>query len=306
MDPDSEFNLEDAEKKASDQEQENSYLRNRNLGLSEAVESNFLPKNDSNIIEFKLSSEELLERIEHYLRGDVLKQKKSEDENGEIESYYTIPTKKITVKLYQEKSSKIIYVVDEHPGENSFDWEVLSMIQEEEGEIQEIAIEDNYKSSLLKEIKEGTKGRGRKFISKGYATKEVPDNERINLNEYGVAEIMNTLSMYINKETFLSWYKEDRINEIMADLGDKLNEFLLINGKKMGLDTEYKKTKYPMMVVTILNVVESAYRRAIMGNENRGTREGIIITQHQPQSGFGNTPMQIPKKKWSAFDKSTW
>ena len=305
MDPDSEFNLEDAEKKASDQEQENSYLRNRNLGLSEAVESNFLPKNDSNIIEFKLSSEELLERIEHYLRGDVLKQKKSEDENGEIESYYTIPTKKITVKLYQEKSSKIIYVVDEHPGENSFDWEVLSMIQEEEGEIQEIAIEDNYKSSLLKEIKEGTKGRGRKFISKGYATKEVPDNERINLNEYGVAEIMNTLSMYINKETFLSWYKEDRINEIMADLGDKLNEFLLINGKKMGLDTEYKKTKYPMMVVTILNVVESAYRRAIMGNENRGTREGIIITQHDnPQSG--NLHMQVPKKKWSAFDRSTW
>ena len=305
MDPDSEFNLEGAEKKMSDFEQENSYLKNRNLGLSEAVESNFLPKIDSNIIEFKLSSEELLERIEHYLRGDVLKQKKSEDENGEIESYYAIPSKKITVKLFQEKSSKIVYVVDEHPGENSKDWEVLSMIQEEEGEIQEIAIEDNYKSSLLKEIKEGIEGKKKKFISKGYATKEVPDNERINLNEYGVAEVMNTLSMYINKETFLSWYKEDRINEIMADLGDKLNEFLYINGKKMGLDTEYKKTKYPMMVVTILNVVESAYRRAIMGNENRGTREGIIITQHDnPQSG--NLQMQVQKKKWSAFDKSTW
>lgn len=305
MDPGEEFNLEDIEKKSSEQEQENSYLRSRNLGLNEAVESNFLPKNDANVIEFKLSAEELLERIEHYLRGDVLKQKRSESESGEIESYYAVPTKKITVNLFEDKKTKIIYVVDKHPGENSKDWEVLSMIQEEDGEIQEIAIEDNYKASLLEEIRNGLEGKKKEFISKGYATKEVSDDERINLNEYGVAEIMNTLSMYINKETFLSWYKEDRINEIMADLGDRINEFLYINGKKMGLDTEYKKTKYPMMVVTILNIVESAYRRAIMGNENRGTREGIIITQHDnPQ--LGHPQMQVPKKKWSAFDKSTW
>ena len=190
------------------------------------------------------------------------------------------------------------------------------MIEGKGEEAQELIIEDNYRKFLLEELKKGleekkkTKERKAKkptFISKGHTIKDVPDKSRINLNEYGVSEIMNTLSMYINKETFLSFYKEERINEIVADIGDKINEFLLINGKLMGLDTEFKKTKYPMMVVTILHSIESAYRRALLGSENRGTREGIIITQHQPQLG-NQMPMQMPvqKKKWSAFDRTTW
>ncbi len=308
MDEEGNPDLQDIEKEISSKEQENSYLRNRALGMQDAVESNFLPKADSNVIEFKLSAEELLERIEHYLRGDVLKSRYGE--GNEIETFYSVPTKKITVTLFENIESKIVYVVDKHPGEkekkdDSEDWEILSMIQGEGDKSEELAVEDNYKDFLLNELKKGLRGKNKKFVSRGNATKDIPDPERINLNEYGISEIMNTLSMYINKETFLSYYKEDRINEIMADIGDELNKFLLINGKLMGLDTEYKKTKYPLMVVTILHTIESAYRRALMGNENRGTREGILITQHQPQSGMA-MPMQAQKKRWSPFDKSTW
>lgn len=307
--------LESIEKQITLQDQENSYLKTRNLGLQDAVESNFIPnRGDPNVIEFKLSPEELLERIEHYLRGDILKNRTNE--NNEVETFYSIPTRKITVTLFERKASKIIYVVDEHPEENSKTeenpdedkykyWEILSIIQGEGEEAQEIIIEDNYKNFLLKELKKGLEAKKRQFVLRGHATKEIPDNSRINLNEYGIAEIMNTLSMYINKETFLSFYNEERINEIMADIGDKLNEFLLINGKLMGLDTEFKKTKYPLMIVTILHTIESSYRRALLGNENRGTREGIIITQHQPQTG-NIMPMQTPKKKWSPFNKNTW
>lgn len=299
------------EKEIQDKDVENSYLKNQNLGLRDSVESNFLPKQDTNVIEFKLSSEELLERIEHYLRGDILKSRINE--HGEAETYYAVPTKKITATLFQNKKTKAIYVIDEHPQENDNkeeldkNWEILSLIEGKGEEAQELIIEDNYKKILLEELKKGLKAKKKTFISKGHTIKEVPDKARINLNEYGVSEIMNTLSMYINKETFLSFYKEERINEILADIGDKLNEFLLINGKLMGLDTEFKKTKYPVMVVTILHAIESGYRRALLGSENRGTREGIIITQHQPQLG-NQMPMQIPvsKKKWSAFDKSTW
>jgi hypothetical protein len=301
-------NLEEIEKQISEQSDENNYLRNKNLGLNDAVESNFVPRIEPNVIEFKLSPEELLERIEHYLRGDVLKSRRNKDD--EVETFYTAPTKKITVTLFQNVKSKITYVVDEHSKEDSNNknedvWEILSTIEGEGEDMQETILEDNYKDFLLGELKKGLEGKKKKFVSQGFATKEVADNSRINLNEYGIAEFMNTLSMYINKETFLSFYKEDRINEIMADIGDKINEFLLINGKLMGLDTEYKKTKYPLMVVTVLHVIESAYRRALLGNENRGTREGILITQHQPQGG-NQMPMQVPKKKWSAFDKSTW
>ena len=307
MEEEPDFNLDQIEKELSNKDQENSYLRNRSLSMQDAVESNFMPKADTNVIEFKLSSEELLERIEHYLRGDVLKSRYGE--SNEIETFYSFPTKKITVSLFENIKSKIIYVVKEHTqekNEGSEDWEVLTIIQGEGEESEEIVVEDNYKSFLLEEIKKGLKGKNKKFISKGNATKEIPDKDRINLNDYGVSEIMNLLSMYINKETFLSWYKEERINEIMADLGDELNKFLLINGKKMGLNTEFKKTKYPLMVITILHTVENAYRRALMGNENRGTREGILITQHQPQQGMGSMPLHAPKKKWSPFDKSTW
>lgn len=311
--------IEDIEREIQAQDQENKHLRSRTLGLTEALESNFLPKGDSNVIEFKLSPEELLERIEHYLRGDILKSRQNEEK--EMETYYTMPTKKITVSLFVNTLSKTVYVIDEHPEkklnpeeENKKDpyenWEVLSLIEpsSEEGvESEELVVEENYKELLLAELKKGLLAKKKIFKSNGRATKEVVDKSRINLNEYGISEIMNTLSMYINKETFLSFYKEERINEIMADIGDKLNEFLLINGKLMGLDTEFKKTKYPIMIVTILHTIESSYRRALLGNENRGTREGILITQHQPQQGFMNQlPMTAPKKKWNPLDKSTW
>ena len=310
MDEDGNPTLEDVEKQISNQDQENSYLKNANLSLRDAVESNFVPKGDTNVIEFKLSPEELLERIEHYLRGDMLKSRKGED--GELETYFSSPTKKINVALFENIKTKVVYVVDEHPQEKLEEededehWEILSLIEGEGENAEEMVVEDNYKDFLLEELKKGLKAKKKIFISRGRATKEILDNARIILNEYGIAEIMNTLSMYINKETFLSFYKEDRINEIMADIGDKLNEFLLINGRLMGLDTEFKKTKYPLMVITILHSIESSYRRALLGNENRGTREGILITQHQPQPGFSQMPMQTPKKKWSAFDKSTW
>ncbi len=311
MDEDGNSTIEDIEKQITSTNDENSYLRNKVLSMQDVVESNFLPKTDSNVIEFKLSPEELLERIEHYLRGDTLKSRTNEE--GESETFYSVPTKKITVTLFENKRSKIIYVIDEHPEEKNPDnkkdiqnWELLSIIKGKGKKAEEIIIEDNYKNFLLEELKKGLKEKKKTFISKGHATKDVLDKSRVNLNEYGIAEIMNTLSMYINKETFLSFYKEERINEIMADIGDKLNEFLYINGKLMGLDTEFKKTKYPLMMVTVLHSIESSYRRALLGNENRGTREGILITQHQPKQGMNLMPMQTPKKKWSPFDKSTW
>lgn len=311
MDGDEGINLGDIENEIKKTADENSYLRNKNLGLQDQVESNFMPKADPNVIEFKLSPDELLEKIEHYLRGDILKTRTNV--NGEVESYFSPPTKKITVSLYQNKNTKLVYVVDQHPEKETDDktqddtlnWEILSVIEGEGEEAQEIIIEDNYKGFLMKELKKGIEGKNKKFNFQGYAAKEIIDKSRIILNEYGVAEIMNDLSMQISKETFLSFYKEERINEILATYGDELNKFMLVNGKLMGLDTEYKKTKYPKMVVVILYAIESSYRRALSGNENRGTREGILITQHQPQGG-NMMPMQTQKKKWNPFDKTSW
>lgn len=298
----------DVEREFAAKDQENQYLRGRNFGLQDAAESNFMPRNDPNIIEYKLSSEELLERIEHYLRGDILKTRVNEQ--GQAETFYSVPTKKISVGLYKNNKTKQIYIVDEHPEEKvEGEWNVISIFEKGEGsEFNESPVEDNYKPIILEEIKKGlqSKAKNPPISYIGMATREITDNSKMNLNEHGVQEIMNLLSMYINKETFLSWYKEERINEILADIGDAINKFLLINGKAMGLDSEYKKTKYPLIVITILHSIENAYRRALLGSENKGTREGILITQHQPQGNSYNSPLPPPKKKWSPFDKSTW
>jgi hypothetical protein len=293
-------------------DQENQYLRSRSLQMQDAIESNFNPKQDANVIEFKLSSEELLERIEHYLRGDILKTRINE--NKQAETFYTTPTKKLSVNLYRDNQTGRVYVVNEHPtGKKEEDWDVISVFDPDEGDAEKVIetpVEQNYKLFILNELQTILKSKAKKprVISLGIASKEIQDNSRINLNEYGVVEVMNILSLYITKETFLSYYKEERIYEICGDLGNQLNKFFLINSKAMGLDTEYKKTKYPLIIVTILHSVESAYRRALLGNENKGTREGILVTQHQ---GVGNPqnyqPMPTSKKKsWSPFDKSSW
>lgn len=304
--------LEGIQERMSSKDFENQYLKSRNFGLQDAIEGNSMPKQESNVIEFKLSSEELLERIEHYLKGDILKTRVNEE--GQVESFYTIPTKKISVTLYKNLIKDIVYIVDENPSKNTeeVEWKILSVLENnEEGERIEVSVEDNYHDFLLNELINGLASRKKEkpIVRIGTGNKEIIDKDRVNLNEYGVQEIMNILSMYITKETFLSWYKEERIYEILSDLGYALNKFFYINGRNLGLDTEYKKTKYPMIVTTILHAVENAYRRALMGNENRGTREGIIVTQHQSPGmnnpDFPHQPVKS-KRRFSAFDKSTW
>jgi len=298
MNPDDEgIDIDEIQRGMSSMEQENQFLKNRNFGLMEQAEGNFLPKSDANIIEYKLSPEVLLERIEHYLRGDILKTRTNQQ--GEVESFYSSPTKKINVLVVKEPDGTFAYYVNEYFGSDKNEFLVIS-VQNKDGE--ESMLEEEYGKELGKRIQ--TRLKFKKIEKIGYATREILDEARVNLSDYGVSEIMNTLSMYIAKETFLSYYKEERINEVMADIGDELNKFLLVNGRVMGLDTEYKKTKYPLMVVTILHTIESAFRRSINGNENKGTREGILITQHQPNQGA--YPMMMPRQKKNLFRPSTW
>lgn len=306
--------IRDIEKQMMEKDFENQNLRSRNFGLSEGVEGGMMPRPDANVVEFKLSSDDLLEKIEHYLRGDVLKRRINED--GQEDTYYAAPSKKISVTLFYNKKNGRIYIVNEYPdGSTVPDWQLISIFEKNDQDQNiEIPIEENYKAFYMKELLDGLNDKGGKkpYIENiGPATKEVVDVSKMNLSEYGVQETMNILSMYITKETFLSWYKEERIYEIMADIGDQLNKFFLINSKLLGLDTEYKKTKYPVIIVTILHSIENAYRRALLGSENKGTREGIIVTQHQGvgdhmYGGGGMGNLSMPKKKWNAFDPKTW
>ena len=134
--------------------------------------------------------------------------------------------------------------------------------------------------------------------------KKSDDKNLALLNDYGVNFILSILGNYLDKNTILSWYDEMRINEILADLGDKLAEEIYFNYEKIGLTTEYKKSRYPLIVLTILHAVESAYRRALRGKTLEGLNSSKIVAQ--TESINPNILNVSNKRKFNLFKPSTW
>lgn len=118
------------------------------------------------------------------------------------------------------------------------------------------------------------------FDKKGNQIWKTPvDKEMITFNEFGVSSMMEIVTKYIDKNTSLSYYSEERIYEILGDLGDELTLFILCNYEKMGMDTYFKKTKFRLIIVTTLHVIESSYRRAIRGKTFEDINQSRIVTQ---------------------------
>lgn len=112
------------------------------------------------------------------------------------------------------------------------------------------------------------------------------DNEKI-LNDFGVAEIMRVLSNYVNRNTILSNYKEEVINEKMFDLGNELADLFFLKYEAMGLNSLEKRKLYPIIVRELVDVVHSSYLRALHGGERESLREARQVTQ--TDNGMGQT-----------------
>ena len=131
------------------------------------------------------------------------------------------------------------------------------------------------------------------------------DKTQIPLNEFGVSSMMEIVSKYVDKNTTLSYYSEMRIYEILADLGDELILYVLSNYEKMGMSDKFRKTKFRLLIVTTLHMVESTYRKAISGKTVEEINQSRIISQ----SDFvGQRPLSQlqSKKKFSMFNPRTW
>jgi hypothetical protein len=74
----------------------------------------------------------------------------------------------------------------------------------------------------------------------------------------------------------------------------------------MGMDTKFKESKYSLIITNIIHTIESCYRRALGGNEQKNLNLKAIITQGGGGAYPGSLAPQPMKKKWSPFDKSTW
>lgn len=115
------------------------------------------------------------------------------------------------------------------------------------------------------------------------------------LNDYGYSKMMEINTKYLNANTLLSYYGERRIYLILGRLGQELRKFILLNYKKIGLDTKDKEEQYTLLVLTTLHMIESGYRRAI----NAKTFESL--NQSRLGGGYNQSPRQptlegIPKR----------
>lgn len=213
--------MEDNERYLNELENENQALKNKTNEMTGAMATTLFNKNDdSNLIQFQLETEDILDKLQHFLTGDII-------------------------------------------------------TQDEEG---------------------------------GFYYKKQKNKDLVLLNEYGVNSFMQIGQNYINKVTILSFYDEERIYEILADLGDELNKFMLCNYEKMGLDTEFKRSRYILIVINFLHLIESAYRRAIGGKEREEINTGRVVTEslNQGMGGMGRQPSQQVKRRFNLFNPKTW
>lgn len=112
------------------------------------------------------------------------------------------------------------------------------------------------------------------------------NKDLVTFNEYGATSIMEIVTKYIDRNTILSDYSEQRIYEILGDIGDELTLFILCNYEKIGMDTYFKKTKFRIIVITTLHIIESTYRRALRGKTLEEMNQSRVVGQ------FGDSQMQ--------------
>lgn len=148
--------------------------------------------------------------------------------------------------------------------------------------------------SILERIEHILRGDKPEFVNGSLIySKPTQDAEKI-FNDFGVAEIMRILTMYINRNTILSNYDEDTILYKVYDFGVEVSDLIFLKYEAMGLDTLEKRKRYPMIVRELVDVTHSAYLRALNGGERETLRTARTVNQNeglQPM-GFPQQPMR--------------
>jgi len=164
-------------------------------------------------------------------------------------------------------------------------------------------------NDIKEQIEHLLKGHIIKINAEGEPYYDEPDNENSKVfNERGVQFIMNMISPYLNRNTILSNYSEQRIAQIIHSVGDELTSQIFMNYEEFGMDTPFKKKRYPETVKKITHMIESAYNRALGGRELDSLRTARTVMQSE-RMGMGNYPMgnQIaPVQKKSFLKPWTW
>ena len=140
--------------------------------------------------------------------------------------------------------------------------------------------------------------------------KESPDDDLKPFNKFGVQVLMQIISSYLNRNTLLSNYDQDTINEKLLDFGIEVSDLIYTKYEEMGMDTTEKIKLFPMIFRELVDMVHSSYQRSLKGMERDSIRTGRIVTQSgqigqehmQPQNGMS----QQARKQFSLVNPKSW
>ncbi len=101
-------------------------------------------------------------------------------------------------------------------------------------------------------------------------------------NNLGVNDIIRQIRMFLNKNKVLSNYQLEEIKPRVQMLGHELRALIYNNYESYDIDNDYKMNNYPIIVLTLLDMIDSAYRRAINGEERKDLNQARMVQQHEP------------------------
>jgi len=159
--------------------------------------------------------------------------------------------------------------------------------------------------NILERIDHLLRGHTLEFDQQGNLIwKEPKDPNQAIMNEYGVQEILRILSLYLNRNTILSNYDEETIQDKVYDFAMELSDLIYMKYEDFGLDSEEKRKLYPMIVREIVDVIHSAYLRALNGGERQSLREARHVSQNI--SPPNQPAFSQPTQSFSVFKPTTW
>jgi len=163
--------------------------------------------------------------------------------------------------------------------------------------------------SILERVEHMLRGDKPKFINGNLIFLPATDDKDKILNDFGVAEVMRILSMYLNRNTILSNYDEVTINFKVFDFGNEVSDLFYLKYEDMGLNTLEKRKLYPMIIRELVDTVHSSYLRALNGGERQSLHEQRSVSQQEtiiPQGlGFGVGGQPVAREK-SLLNPSRW
>lgn len=116
---------------------------------------------------------------------------------------------------------------------------------------------------------------------------EKDKNHQPFLNEVGIKAVVNILKPIVNRNTFLTNYSEERVNDLLFYISNKITRTLYINYK----DFEIKPRFFPILNEMIQTFLESALRRPQDQGERKflssTEQRRILIQEGQQRKRFG-------------------